>query len=137
MRHNISDIRFLTQSIFEISDGLDNSAKCILDEIRKVTEKPVSHSKSDITKKKTEEAKEVRMAGSFLNRKSSTILMLKPLPNINHQNNLSKKTDKNAPEPEPDSQVNIFIVYFILHVFLHLLCNVFYIFNFVYRITCT
>jgi hypothetical protein len=77
------------------------------DEIKKEIEKPVSHSKSDnVPKKKAEDSKEVRMAGSFLNRKSDTNLTLKSL-----SNNPSKKTDKNTLilEPEPESQVNIFI----------------------------
>lgn len=115
MKHKNPDIRSLTQSIFEIKDDLDDSAKCVLDEIRKTIEKPVSSSQSDsVAKKKAEESKELRIAGSFLNRKSNTNLTLKPLPN-----NPSTKTVKNTlmPEPEPDSQVNIFILFF------HLLRN--------------
>lgn len=110
MNHANSDIRSLTQSIFEIRDSLDSTAKCILDEIEKSKEK--SHSKSDsITKKKTEteQVKEVRIVGSFLNKKSpATIKIIS-----NKKNNKDTHT-----LPEPDSQVNN--IYFMLYMFLYL-----------------
>lgn len=112
MNHTYPEIKSLTQSIFEIKDSLDSTAKCILDEIEKPKEK--SHAKSNsVTKKKTEvgQAKEVRIAGSFLNRKSTTT---KPVSGKS-----SEKNDKNTSIlPEPDSQVNN--VYFILYIFVYL-----------------
>ncbi|XP_011698033.1 PREDICTED: telomere-associated protein RIF1 isoform X2 [Wasmannia auropunctata] len=105
INHANSDIRSLTQNIFEIKDSLDSSAKCILDEIEMPKEK--SHSKSNsVTKKKTEtgQAKEVRIAGSFLNRKST----------ITHTKSVfskpPEKSNKNTfTLPEPDSQDYVYI----------------------------
>lgn len=103
MNHANPDIKALTQSIFEIKDSLDSTAKCILDEIERPKEK--SHPKSDSAmKRKTEtgQMKEVRMAGSFLNRKS---VITKSVP--------SKPPEKNdkimLTLPEPDSQDYVYI----------------------------
>lgn len=117
MNHANPDIKSLTQSIFEIKDNLDGTAKCILDEIEKLKEK--SHTKSDsITKKKTE--KEVHIAGSFLNRKSATKSV---------SSKSSQKNDKNTSIlPEPDSQVNIVYIHIFVHIYL---ANIFYIFKFI------
>jgi len=111
MNHTYPDIKSLTQSIFEIKDSLDSTAKCILDEIEP---KEKSHAKSNsVTKKKIEvgQAKEVRITGSFLNRKSTTTKSV--------SGKSSEKNDKNTSIlPEPDSQVNN--VYFILYIFVYL-----------------
>ncbi|XP_012529406.1 telomere-associated protein RIF1 isoform X2 [Monomorium pharaonis] len=104
MNHVNPDIKSLTQSIFEIKDSLDSTAKCILDEIEKSKEK--SHPKSDsVKKKKTEigQTKEVRIAGSFLNRKSA----------ITKSVSTSKSLEKNDKHmltlSEPDSQDYVYI----------------------------
>jgi len=96
INHSSPEITSLAQSIFEIKDSLDDSAKRILNEI----EKSKSCSKSDnVTKKKveTDQAKEARAVGSFLNRKSNNAKTVKP-PEKNDKNRLVL--------PEPDSQVN-------------------------------
>lgn len=121
MNHADPDIKSLTQSIFEIKNNLDGTAKCILDEIEKLKEK--SHTKSEsVTKKKTEtEGKEIRIAGSFLNRKS-TIKSVSNKP--------SQKNDKNTPIlPEPDSQVNN--IYYSIFIFLCLSGQYYLIFKFI------
>ncbi|XP_072767037.1 uncharacterized protein [Anoplolepis gracilipes] len=103
MNHPNPDLKSLTQSIFEVKDCLDSTAKCILEEIEKTIEK--SHSKSDsVTKRKseTEQTKDIRMAGSFLNRKSVTTKSVSSKP--------SEKNDKNTLIlPEPDSQDYVYI----------------------------
>ncbi|KAL6261612.1 hypothetical protein P5V15_006699 [Pogonomyrmex californicus] len=101
MNHANPDIKSLTQSIFEIKDSFNSTAKCILDEIEKSREK--SHPKFDsISKKKieTEQTKEVRIAGSFLNKKSITPKSVSSKP--------PEKND-NTFIPEPDSQDYVFI----------------------------
>lgn len=123
MNHANPDIKALTQSIFEIKDNLDSTAKCILDEIERPKEK--SHPKSDsITKRKTEtgQTKEVRIAGSFLNRKSAITKSVSSKP--------SEKNDKNMLTlPESDSQVNN-VYYFMFYIYLFMPINL-YIFKFV------
>lgn len=129
MNHANPDIKSLTQSIFEIKDNLDDTAKGILDEIEKLKEK--SHTKSD-TKKKIETEKEVRIAGSFLNRKSATTKSVSNKPSL--------KNDKNTPIlPEPDSQVNIvyYFIFIFLYIFLYLSDQYFLHFQIYYRIMCT
>ncbi|XP_011877045.1 PREDICTED: telomere-associated protein RIF1-like isoform X2 [Vollenhovia emeryi] len=102
MNHPNLNIRSLTQSIFEIKDNLDSTAKCILDEIKKPKGK--SHAKSDSASKKKAEAgqaKEVHVAGSFLNRKSATTKSAKP-PEKNDKNTLPTLS-------EPESQDYVYI----------------------------
>jgi len=97
INHSSPEITSLAQSIFEIKDSLDDSAKRILNEI----EKSKSCSKSDnVTKKKVEtsQTKEARVVGSFLNRKSSNGKTVFKPPEKNDKNTLV--------QPEPDSQVN-------------------------------
>lgn len=113
MNHANSDIKSLTQSIFEIKDSLDSTAKCILDEIEKLKEE--SYPKSNtVTKKKVAvgQTKDVRIAGSFLNRKSTATKSVSSKP--------PEKNEKKTPAlPEPDSQVSNYY-FFTLYVFLHL-----------------
>ncbi|KAL6423859.1 hypothetical protein ACFW04_010356 [Cataglyphis niger] len=102
MNHPNPALKSLTQSIFEVKDCLDSTAKCILDEIKETIEK--THSKSDsITKKKeTEQTKEIHIAGSFLNKKSANIKSV--------SSKLPEKNDKNILIlPEPDSQDYVYI----------------------------
>ncbi|XP_071567405.1 uncharacterized protein [Temnothorax nylanderi] len=103
MNHANPEIRSLTQSIFDIRDNLNSTAKCILDEIKKPKEKTQAKSDS-VTKKKaeTEQVKEVHTAGSFLNRKSTTTKSV--------SSKSSEKNDKNTLTlPEPDSQDYVYI----------------------------
>lgn len=124
MNHPNPALKSLTQSIFEVKDCLDSTAKCILDEIKETIEK--THSKSDsITKKKaeTEQTKEIRIAGSFLSRKSANIKSV--------SSKLPEKNDKNTLIlPEPDSQVNN-ICYFMLYT-LHIIFMSLFIFKFIF-----
>ncbi|EFN73980.1 Telomere-associated protein RIF1 [Camponotus floridanus] len=103
MNHSNPDLRSLTQSIFEVKDCLDSNAKCIVDEIEEAIEK--SYPKSDsVTKKKaeTEQTKEIHIAGSFLNRKSTNTKSV--------SSKAAEKTDKyTLILPEPDSQDYVYI----------------------------
>lgn len=114
MNHPNPDLKPLTQSIFKVKDCLDSTAKCILDEIEETIKKP--HSKSDsVTKKKAEaeQTKEIRIAGSFLNRKSANTKSVSSKP--------PEKNDKNTLIlPEPDSQVNNIFVISCYTLFLYL-----------------
>ncbi|KYN11345.1 Telomere-associated protein RIF1 [Trachymyrmex cornetzi] len=106
LHHTNLNIRYSAQSILKIRDNLDSTAKSILDEIaklhtNKLKEKP--YIKPD-TKKKTQtgETKEMHIAGSFLNRKSS---MTKSVSSKS-----SEKSDKNTlVVPEPNSQDYVYI----------------------------
>ncbi|XP_024886472.1 telomere-associated protein RIF1-like isoform X2 [Temnothorax curvispinosus] len=81
MNHANPEIRSLTQSIFEIRDNLNSTAKCILDEIKKPS---------------------VTALVSFLNRKSTTTKSV--------SSKSSEKNDKNTLTlPEPDSQDYVYI----------------------------
>ncbi|XP_026828469.1 telomere-associated protein RIF1 isoform X2 [Ooceraea biroi] len=102
MDHPSPDIKSLAQSIFEVKDSLDGSAKRILSEIEETLEKSKSKSDSS-TKKKTEtgQTKEVRIAGSFLSRKSPNAKPIFKPPEKNEKNTLVL--------PEPDSQDYVFI----------------------------
>lgn len=105
MCHPNSDIKSATQSIFEIKDGLNDKAKSALEEIKETIEKSASHSKSDSIKRKqtTEQAKEVRICGSFLNRKSTNKMAI--------SDKQPAKNDKACLLSEPDSQVNNLFFY--------------------------
>lgn len=129
--HPNPSIKALTRCIFEIeTNNCDSTGQCMLEELRKIIETSFS-TKSD-TKKKTETEKEVRIAGSFLNRKSATT---KPVSGKS-----SKKNDKNTPIlPEPDSQVNnvYYFMFTFLYIFLHLFDRCSLHFQIYYRIMCT
>lgn len=107
MQHPNLHIQTCTQSILEIKDSLDSTAKCVIDEIEKRVGKSSPHLKRDgFTKKKeeTEKAKEVRLVGSFLNRKS-----VNTKPVFNKPSERDEK--KTLIPPEPDSQVsNVYYV---------------------------
>lgn len=124
LTHTYPNIRALTRCIFDIKDQFSVAAKCILEKIENEVCYVTSTKSDSATKKTTEagQAKEVRIAGSFLNRKSSTIKSV--------SSKSSEKTDKSAPIlPEPDSQVNnitLCCTYFYIY-----LTDIFYIFKFV------
>lgn len=121
MHHPNSNIQSLTRSVFEIKDGLDSTTKCMLDEMEIMAEKSSSHLKCDSVVKKKEEtgkAKEIRVIGSFLNRKSVNMKSVSNKP-------LERDEKKTLILPEPDSQVNN--IYYIL------LCYIFY--NSLYNIS--
>lgn len=121
MHHTNLEIKYSALSIFEIRDNLDSAGKCILDEIEKLQEKPCI--KPD-TKKKTQtaETKQVHIAGSFFNRKSSITKSVSSKP--------PEKSDKNTfVVPEPNSQVNnIFYIFYIENVFVFIWL-IFFIFS--------
>ncbi|KYQ52784.1 Telomere-associated protein RIF1, partial [Trachymyrmex zeteki] len=101
LHHTNLEIKYSALSIFEIRDNLDSAGKCILDEIEKLQEKPCI--KPD-TKKKTQtaETKQVHIAGSFFNRKSSITKSVSSKP--------PEKSDKNTfVVPEPNSQDYVYI----------------------------
>lgn len=112
MHHPNSNIQSLTQSIFEIKDGLDSATKSILDEMKITAEKSLSYSKHDsVVKKKeeTEKEKDGCITSSFLNRKS-----------VNTRSTSNKPSEKDERKtlilPESDSQVNNF--YYILSCYI-------------------
>lgn len=127
INHPNSDLKSLTQSIFEVKDCLDSNAKCILDEIEETIEK--SHPKSDsVTKKKaeTEQTKEIHIAGSFLNKKSANTKSVSSKP-------VEKNDKKTLILSEPDSQVNNICYFMHIHYFYIFV----YILKFICRIMCT
>lgn len=130
MHHPNSVMQSLTRSIFDIKDGSDSTVKYNLDEIEKIIEKSMSCSKRDSATKKKEETgkvKEVRVAGSFLNRKSSSTKSV--------SNKTSEKEEKKITIlPEPDSQVNNVYYVIMLHIFLQFFTIFSNIPKFVFRI---
>lgn len=89
---------------------LDSTPKCVLDETEKMVEKSPSQLKCDsVTKNKeeTEKAKEVRVVGSFLSRKS---VNTKPVSN----KPLERDEKKKLILPDPDSQVSIRNAHYVL-----------------------
>ncbi|KAG5333581.1 RIF1 protein, partial [Acromyrmex heyeri] len=106
LHHTNLNIKYSAQSILKIRNNLDSTAKCILDEIEKLhteklKEKP--YIKPDVKKKtQTGETKEMHIAGSFLNRKSSITKSV--------SSKSPEKSDKNTlVVPEPNSQDYVYI----------------------------
>ncbi|XP_014479812.1 PREDICTED: telomere-associated protein RIF1-like isoform X2 [Dinoponera quadriceps] len=105
IQHSNSNIRSLAWSVFGNEDGSGSTAKYISDEKEGMIEKSPSHSKRDDSAKKKEETgkvKDVRVVGSFLNRK--------PVNTKSASNKPLERDEKNALIlPEPDSQDYVYI----------------------------
>lgn len=96
INHLNSDIRSLTQSIFDIKDDVNDVSKCVLNEIEKTIKASAFCPKSDNVTKKKEKAK--RVAGSFLSKKSANTKSVANKP--------WEKDKKAFILPDVDSQVN-------------------------------
>ncbi|KAG7210962.1 hypothetical protein KM043_016334 [Ampulex compressa] len=103
--HPNMDINIQAISVLDIHDVVNNSARCILEELEKEVKKDNVHIKFENIKKKKEDTgkltKAVKVVGSFLNKKSECTV-----PKFKKQ---GEKVEKRPISPEPDSQDYVFI----------------------------